>query len=350
MPDSGSQVTLCDMPIRIDSYAGCTHFCAYCFVLRTKSLDKIALKDTPATVRAFVEGRRHGTVAWCDYEQPLHWGGMSDPFQRLAEDHYRNSRDILEVFAETGYPVVFSTKSTLPVDEPYRSLIARSNVIGQVSMLGPSYDRVEPGTPTFAERLAMLPDLAEICRRVVVRAQPFVLGIENEIIEAIPAYAKAGVYGIILEGMKSQRKKPGMVRCGADFVYPVDGLRLAFAKVRAACREHGLVFLVAENRLRLEMSDSVSCCGAGDLFEFGQTNTGNLNHVRADGTIPYTPRQLEPGSGEVFKGMAQTTIAARAARGLSYAQLMDRALRTKGIRETMGLPIDDVLADDSLEV
>ena len=39
MPRCGSQCFLCDLPIRFDTYKGCTHLCKYCFVQRKNTLD-----------------------------------------------------------------------------------------------------------------------------------------------------------------------------------------------------------------------------------------------------------------------------------------------------------------------
>ncbi len=33
MPECGSQVILCDLPVRMDTYKGCSHNCKYCFYL-----------------------------------------------------------------------------------------------------------------------------------------------------------------------------------------------------------------------------------------------------------------------------------------------------------------------------
>ena len=41
MPDCGSQVFLCDVPIRFDTYEGCSHDCKYCFASRKKSINVI---------------------------------------------------------------------------------------------------------------------------------------------------------------------------------------------------------------------------------------------------------------------------------------------------------------------
>ena len=44
----GSQVVLCEYPIRLDTYEGCSHDCRYCFA-RNK-------RDIAAVVRSFPTG------------------------------------------------------------------------------------------------------------------------------------------------------------------------------------------------------------------------------------------------------------------------------------------------------
>ncbi len=34
MPTCGSQIVICDLPIRFDTYFGCTHQCKYCFAVK----------------------------------------------------------------------------------------------------------------------------------------------------------------------------------------------------------------------------------------------------------------------------------------------------------------------------
>ena len=82
-------------------------------------------------------------------------GGLSDPFQP-AERELGISLKALEVFSETGYPFIVSTKGRLVAEEPYLSLLRECNAVVQISMVCSSYDRMEPGAPTFEERLEMV--------------------------------------------------------------------------------------------------------------------------------------------------------------------------------------------------
>lgn len=111
MPSCGSQIILCEVPIRFDNYVGCSHGCKYCFVTRKADISQVKLGESTQALREFIAGKRTTDTQWCDWNIPLHWGGMSDPFQP-AELQYRRSLDCLRIFAETQYPLIVSTKGT----------------------------------------------------------------------------------------------------------------------------------------------------------------------------------------------------------------------------------------------
>ena len=94
--------------------------------------------------RSFIEGKRGRKTAWCDWNIPIHWGGMSDPFQPI-EKNIRASYECLKLLAETKYPFVVSTKGKLVVDPEYLDLLAQCNCVVQVSMVCSKYDPLEPG-------------------------------------------------------------------------------------------------------------------------------------------------------------------------------------------------------------
>lgn len=140
MPKCGSQIAICDLPIRFDTYEGCSHLCTYCFVLRKNDL-KVEMGESAQALRRWITGARSQEFMWCDWDIPLHWGGMSDPFQPV-EKKERRSLEALKVLAETKYPFVVSTKNALIADEPYLELIKQSNCVVQFSAVCPKYDKM----------------------------------------------------------------------------------------------------------------------------------------------------------------------------------------------------------------
>jgi DNA repair photolyase len=225
MPKCGTQIVLCNFPVRFDTYLGCSHRCSFCFAQRKNDIGKIKVNETDLALRNFIAGKRAQETAWCDWNIPLHWGGMSDPFQPI-EAVERVSYRCLAAFAETQYPFIFSTKGRLAWTDEYLAAFAACNCVGQVSMVSPRYDQWEPGAPPFDERLVALGKLAKVTKRLVVRVSPYVLGLVNELCALVPKYRDLGVYGISIEGMKRSKKYEGMEKLAGDYVYLKTGCAL----------------------------------------------------------------------------------------------------------------------------
>lgn len=257
---------------------------------------------------------------WCDWDIPLHWGGMSDPFQPCEEKH-RISYEALKVFAETGYPFIVSTKGRLIAEPEYLELLRKCNAIVQISMIAPRYDSIEQGCPTYEERLEMLKKLAPNCKRLIVRIQPYTTDVLKEVLDNIPRIAETGTYGIILEGMKSSKKVKGMVRVAGDYAYPYEVLRDHFELIKRKAHECGLKFYSGENRLRA-IGDSLTCCGCDGLDGF-KGNSYNLSHILNGDDVEPTDAMKDKGTGEPFCGMFQETIPTRWCRQSSLVEVME---------------------------
>ena len=334
MPECGSQVVLCDLPVRFDTYRGCGHGCTYCFA-RKKRSDPSAVRpgEGVKALRDWIAGKRATETNWCDWRMPLHWGGMSDPFQP-AEVEHRRSLACLEIFADSGYPVVISTKGTLLGTAAYRDRLKACDAAVQVSMVSPRLNAQEPGAPPFAKRLRLLERLSSCVKRLIVRCQPFMPRLLADVLRYLPRYGAAGVHGVTVEGLKCSRATAGMVRLGTDHVYPADVLRRDFAEIRDGCHALGLKFYGAENRFRL-MGDSTCCCGVDDLPGF-RVNHANLNRTAAGLPIRYTKRMREVGTAGAFKALCQDAVSTPALRGMSYAECMNIVAGVPVYRRIMG--------------
>lgn len=127
----GSQIILCNLPVRFDTYRGCSHGCRYCFAQKKNDISHIERDESVDGLRSFIEGKRGNETEWCDWNIPIHWGGMSDPFQPV-EKQIRASYECLKLLAETKYPFVVSTKGRLVADPEYLDLLAQCNCVLQV--------------------------------------------------------------------------------------------------------------------------------------------------------------------------------------------------------------------------
>lgn len=319
--ECGSQVTLCDIPIRFDTYKGCSHACAYCFVKRKTDISKIEAQNCIKQLANFIKGERTKNTNWCDWAIPLHWGGMSDPFQPCERKH-RISYNCLKLLAETKYPFAVSTKGKLICEPEYLELLKQCNAVVQVSMVCSKYDKLEKGCPTYEERLKMVKTLSKNCKRVIIRIQPYMLEVFKDVMENIPRLAEAGAYGITIEGMKFITKKNGLVKVGGDYCYPESLLKHDFEIIKERCHKYGLKFYCAENRLRY-MGDHLCCCGVGGLEGF-KTNTYNNMHLRYDKEkVEPTKTMCEVGTAQCFlNGFYQSTAGLSIIKKNSFKDMM----------------------------
>lgn len=332
----GSQVTVCEYPISLDTYKNCTHACKYCFAQTHAGFENPEPMHCYKSLRKFIEGERTQITNWCDWNIPLHWGGMSDPFQP-AEKKHKASLECLEVFKETQYPFIVSTKGILITQEPYLSLISQCNVVVQISMVCSSYDKLEPGAPSFKDRIKMASLLSGRVKRVIARVQPYITDICSEFInESIPAMAKAGIYGITVEGMKFKKRKPGLVRVGGDFCYPEERLKSDYERIREAAHKHGLKFFCAENRLRA-MGENTACCGCGDLEGF-RGNSFNIASILAGADSKKDAPELmvsktmnKKGTAACFKTLHQETVTCRKLNDRSFYEQMLIEAKSSGL-------------------
>lgn len=332
----GTQVVLCNLPIRFDTYEGCSHACKYCFAQKKRDIAEVKGGGTVKSLRSFIEGKRNGETDWADWNIPLHWGGMSDPFQPV-EKELRNSYECLKVFAETGYPFVVSTKGSLVADDEYLELLKRCNCVVQISMVCGKYDRIETGAPSYEERLKILEKVSGKVKRTIVRVQPYMLEVRKDVMKNIPRIAEAGAHGVILEGMKFYKKKPGLEKLADDFVYPLERLKMDFESIKDEAHRNGMKFYSGENRLRM-LGDDPCCCGIDGLEGFKGNDYNICMLINGQEPEP-TERMKEIGSGMCFSSLFQTTKALRQIRNMSFYGIMQKELMEKPdyYREVFGI-------------
>ena len=194
-------------------------------------------------------------------------------------------------------------------------------------MVCSKYDKLERGCPSYEERLAILKTVSARVQRTIVRIQPYMPEVFKDVMENIPRIAEAGAYGLVVEGMKFFKGKPGMVRVGGDYCYPKDRLRRDFEAIRAECHRHGLKFYAGENRLRA-MGDSMTCCGVDGLPGF-KPNEYNLCMLMNGKNPEPTERMKEVGTGGPFKTLNQSAGSGRRIAKQSFYGLMQEELAKK---------------------
>ena len=317
------QCLICDFPIHLDTYQGCSHKCEYCFA-KVKGERAIKPINQKWAVKRFIEGHRNSETRWCDWNIPIHWGGNSDPFQ-ACETVYKKSLECLEVFAETKHPIIISTKNpVLATTEPYLSLLKQCRCVFQISMCCDSHDKREPGAPPYRERLKAAAILSKNVTRVIARLQPFYIQDYNDVMHELQNYKNAGIYGILIEGYYCTRKADtveGMEKDGSKYGFPIWRLAPMFKAIKAKCHEVGLRFFCGEDQLRF-LSDDLACCGTENLPDF-IPNKFNVEHLAHDeeNAKPTFAMQMADTAG-CFGGIRQTAEFRKNLKNKSFEQAM----------------------------
>lgn len=320
MINCGVQCMTCDYPIHYDTYSGCSHACLYCCANNKTTIRHIKPLNNIKSLKDFINGKRNLETKWCDWNIPIHWGANSDPFQSCEKEHKR-SFEVLKLFADTKYPFLVSTKNpVLATEEPYLSLLKECNVVFQISMACSKHDRLEQGAPTYLERLKAAKILSQNVQRVIARIQPFFIDCFNDVMEEIPHYAEAGIYGVIIEGYVSKKKQRGMQKDGAYYRFPVEVLAPYFIKIRDKCHEYGVKFFCGEDGLAF-LGDSLTCCGTLGLEDF-KPNTYNLPHLAYEGYIEPTEAMKDKTTSRPFRTIRQSQAWELHIKGKSFADMM----------------------------
>lgn len=289
------QCNYCAMPFRVDLYRGCTHGCEYCFASQSISGKKLGVTDFFSCIETVPhekldslfkqiksDGKNFTWRVMLKNRQPLHIGGMSDPFQPCDEYERTSEAFLREIIKADRYPAVWSTKGRLVTR--HTAALKDANSVVQISCIATkSLPLIEPGAPTFEERLAAARTLSSAGIPVILRVQPVIISLWDEMIDCVTQFCQAGIHGLVVEGIKKGpqlKEMPGTsIAIGKDFIEHLktigqrkgnelaynmrSKLRYALA-VREIARQHKVEFYVGDNDLR-QLGDGPNCCGVGNL-------------------------------------------------------------------------------------
>jgi DNA repair photolyase len=298
-----SQFAFCGLPLRLDSYAGCSFACAYCFArLRGGNMNFGPVRPAdPESLprimdRAFGDGKPAGVLAqFLRHRVPVHFGGMSDPFQP-AEKQYGVTASFLRALAARQYPTVISTRGSLIATPLYLDLLrAMRHVIVQFSFSTTKDEvaqRFEPSSSPPSELLKIMSQLVKAGIPTTCRWQPYITGVSERPHEFISRVAATGCKHLALEHLKvpiehQQRlwkqlsratgqefsavyRASGALRDGREYVL-ASALKLpTLLETAKLTRVAGMTFGAADNEFQY-MSDTLCCCSGVDQFNgFGR--------------------------------------------------------------------------------
>lgn len=317
-----TQFYFCPVPLRLDTYSGCSHSCLYCFANNSnqKYISNNNLLNHASNLEAdFVRPtkieiiKKYFDIAFngaqntfshqealaiecLKHRVPIHFGGMSDGLQPI-EKKYRITYKTLKLLKDYNYPVIFSTKGRLLLEKEYFDLINDyENFALQISLIDDRQeiiDILEPRASTVEERFKMF----EMYRKkwTACRIQPFIVGLsESRIIPMLDKLKEVGVNHIMVEGLKffsgnktankvlgeafkkitgetfdlfAYYKAIGAVTSGNDVELP-SWRKYKYNKIfQEETKKRGMTFGCADNDLRF-LGDSACCCGVEGLKGF----------------------------------------------------------------------------------
>jgi DNA repair photolyase len=292
-----SQFAFCGLPLRLDTYRGCGFRCSYCFARNRggNTPDDSIRAANPAQVerilhRAIDHGAPGVIADFLRRRTPVHFGGMSDPFQP-AEAHHQATLGALKALARYEYPTVLSTRGTLIAKRPYLEFVRDlKNVVVQFSfstVRDSVAQQVEPHATRPSELLRVMEMLSRHGIYVTCRWQPFIPGLSESPLEFIPKIANTGCRHVALEHLKLpvEREKPlwrdfaleterdffeeykaaGAYRDGREMLLPPLKKLATILRTKSEVNRHGMTFGAADNEFQY-LSDTPCCCSGVDQF------------------------------------------------------------------------------------
>lgn len=292
-----SQLPLCSNPLSMDLYAGCPHGCKYCFARGHSNFNYGSKGDNyelaePRNYKPFIElikgdlNKQRLESVLIKKKQPIHIGGMADPFPAGVEEELGHTKRFIEEIRD--YPCIWSTKNPL-VD--YADLMAKGNHILQCTIIGfgEVFERIEPNVPAPEERIEVLRKYKGKVKKIIIRMQPVLPWLYNE--ESIDEYmrkiSEVGD-GVVIEflkkktnekfaelsnimGMDMNAKMQGYGKLEGNDHLISSSIRLKYLKmIKKYANKYGLEFYSGENEFR-DYGDSCNCCGIAksddDVFQ-----------------------------------------------------------------------------------
>ena len=291
----------CSMPITFDDKSNCGHNCAYCFsqYIRgvgpaSKDYDKHKVKyvNVERVKKIFLGEVKVGYSKWIKDKRPIQWGGLSDPFCPL-ELKYGTTLELLNFFNDIKYPISFSSKGSLPIDdERYLNEFKRAGdrwhyKASIITLDEAKWELVERGTPTPEQRIEVLRRLHKEAGTLTTwRMRPFIIGITDKTMPEMIAKAKeVGCQSITTEFYCMETRgfgRPETIEnykrisqaCGFSLLkfYHENGtgcgyIRLDYdflkpyvKKYIKLCQEAGIKYFISDSNHK-EKSCGGSCCG-----------------------------------------------------------------------------------------
>jgi len=293
-----SQFYFCGLPLRLDSYSGCSFKCKFCFALNRggKNYWSKVNEADPSFIEKkfqFIEKRKSfGVVNEMLIQRvPIHFGGMSDPLQK-AELKFGITLSFLKSLAKRNYPLVISTRSPLAFEEPYISIFKNyTNLLLQFSFTTFDDKKIstfEPFSSKASEILKGINKLRKHGINVSIRWQPYIPEFSEHPNEVIDKLSDSGAQHVAIEYLKiplprgrnllwNNMLKPisdtnqlynklGSNVQGREILLNIENRKETILSLRDNLHKRNISFGAADIDL-LYLSDANCCCSGADLFK-----------------------------------------------------------------------------------
>lgn len=271
-----SKFAICGLPIRVDTYKGCTFGCTYCFSNNRKicEFDKefqvANLDSVRKRLNRIFNQQKVNPTNFLDtlIEQRITWhcGGMSDPFQPIEKEYHITS-SLIDICNQYGISILFSTKT----DNLYDANIRPDLHTFQLSVSNVDNRRdLEPNVPDIEKRVRLYKELKKEGFRVGIRIQPFIPNISTlDIVKMFPDADNFTLEGIKLVPQNREHKEQVLRAIGMEqSAFTQMGLLNLKPEIRLEMykpfleyfHEYGIPFSLADNDLH-HIGTNACCCG-----------------------------------------------------------------------------------------
>lgn len=240
----------CPMPLNIDTWDGlrCPYACVYCYAdyfkhsLYTSFFDNsksIGLRNcNPDKFKKELEKlfkhRGESLQGESDIlnairlEIPMRVGIRFEDFT-LAEKKKGITYELLKFLFDSNYPTMINTKSDLIGEDKYLNLMNESKIKPAIHVTLISSDenllkKIEPGAPSFENRLNACKRLSDIGVRIIARIEPWMIFLndeKNKVEEYIYKIKEAGIKHLTFDSYSYSAKGRGIIEnfklLGIDF-------------------------------------------------------------------------------------------------------------------------------------
>lgn len=327
-PTISSSFDICPIPLRYDTYMGCTFNCAYCFAepiinhIRTLN-NKIDFDIIEASDPEYFDKWLTSTIASnkkytaanriaIQNKMPIKIGVLSDPFPYI-EEHEKITYAILKSLDKFDYPIQLSTKNPALLSKEYADFKNPNWVlaVSLCSINSKDISKIEPGAPSLQSRIEGIKSLTKQGASVFLRLQPFIYPYALSFYKEYVDMAKdIGCKGIIVESLKmntglSQKYKDKIrslneivgydiidwYKANAqiksmDYVLKLEDKLSYINLIRTYADQVGIKILVGENEKECKcQSCHNECCGTYLLKQ--HTIAPNINQSADASNITY---------------------------------------------------------------